>query len=60
MVRILAGAFLMARLACRRLEIDWSLCLTSWRSRPVIEVVLEDAPARKRQLIARLDAMFPF
>ena len=60
MIRILASALLMARLACRRLEVDWELCLALWRNRPVIEVVLEAPAERKQRLIERIDQMFPY
>ncbi len=31
----------MARLACQRLDVDWELVLRLWRSRPVIQVIVE-------------------
>lgn len=60
MVRFLASAFLMARLACQRLDVSWELCLHLWLNRPVIQVVLEEPGARREALIRRADAMYPF
>lgn len=53
MIKILVSAFLMARLACQQLDVDWELCLRLWRSQPVIEVVLEHPGAKP--LVERLD-----
>ncbi len=58
MIKILASACLMARLACQRLDVDWELCLRLWRSRPVIEVILEH-PGEK-PLMERLDEVLLF
>jgi hypothetical protein len=60
LIRLLAGAILMARLACQRLDVNWELCLHLWLHRPVIEVVLEDPRARREALVQRADAMYPF
>jgi len=60
LVKFLAGAVLMARLACQRLEINWDLCLHLWLTRPVVEIVQEDPAARRRAIVRRLDAMYPF
>ncbi len=60
MIRLVAGAYLMARLACRMLEVDWELCLALWRARPVIEVILEDPASRRQSLIERINTVYPF
>lgn len=60
MAKFLIGTFLMIRLACRQLEIDWALCLELWKNRPVIEVVHEDPAIRKQRLYKRIDTVFPF
>lgn len=60
MIKFLATTFLMVRLACRRLEVDWELCLAAWRNRPVIEVFLEAPATRRQALVERIDATFPF
>ena len=41
MIKILTSTLLMARLACQRLDVDWELVLRLWRSRPVIQVIVE-------------------
>ena len=60
MLRVFAGAILMARLACQRLEVDWELCLALWRAQPAIEIVLESPGARKGRLLERLDEVYPY
>ena len=59
-LKILTPVFLMARLAFRSLDVDWDLCLRLWRSRPVIEAILEDPVSRRDGLIQRLNVMYPF
>ncbi len=60
MIRYLAGAFLMTRLACQRLEVSWDLCLQIWLTRPAIEIVLEDPSARRRELVRHINEVYPF
>ncbi|MDP6777284.1 MAG: hypothetical protein QGI83_11025 [Candidatus Latescibacteria bacterium] len=57
MLKLVACALLMVRMACQRLEIDLELCFQLWRSRPVIEVVLEDPEGGRRQLEARIESL---
>jgi len=60
MLRVLAGAALMARLACQRLEVNWEICLAAWRALPAIEVVVECPADRRARLQVRLDEVFPY
>ena len=60
MIKILASTFLMIKLVCQRLDVDWELALALWRNRPAIEIVQEDPAARRQALHARIDAAFPF
>ncbi len=60
MIRFLAGAVLMARLASHRLDTSWDLCLRLWLTRPVVEIVLEDPARRRRALVRRLDEICSF
>ena len=57
MLKALACALLMARVACQRLEVDLELCFRLWRSRPVIEVVLENPDEGRRLLAARIESL---
>jgi hypothetical protein len=60
-IKHLAGIFLIARIACRRLPIDWDVAWSNWLKRPAIEIVLT-AAARPQQprLWRRLDEVYPF
>ena len=60
MVKLLGGAFLMARIACHRLDISWDLCFQLWRNRPIVEVVLESRAQRRQRFIERLNLIYPF
>ena len=60
MARILTGMFLMFRLASQRLDVDWALVTRLMYARPVVEVIVERPSEERRQLIERLDAMYPF
>ncbi len=56
-LKVLACVLLMVRVACQRLEVDLELCFRLWRTRPAIEVVLEDPGEAKRQLTARIESL---
>jgi hypothetical protein len=38
MTKIMAGAYLILKLICQRIEIDSDLVLIMWRNRPAIEI----------------------
>lgn len=58
-IRILTVSFIVARLACRRLDVSAELCLDLWRHRPPIVVSIDQAQLGWR-LRDRIDLMFPF
>ena len=63
MFKNLISALLICRLEFRRPAIDLELVLMLWRSRPVIEIVLDRIQERKRRRAAlhrRLDEVYPF
>ena len=63
MIRHLAGLFLIVRIACRRLPVDWDTALGAWLYSPAIEAVLEsrdELEKRQTRLTRRLDEVYPF
>ena len=60
MTRFFIGAWLMLKLASRRLDIDRDLFLLMWQNRAIIEVYDAGPSVRARRLSARIDAVFPF
>jgi hypothetical protein len=56
-LKVVASALLMVRMACQRLEIDLERCFQLWRTRPVIEIVLERPADGRRQMEARIESI---
>ena len=59
LIRILTVSYLVARLACRRLDVSAEFCLQRWRNRPPI-VVTMDRVVPDGSLRERIDTLFPF
>jgi hypothetical protein len=60
MINLVAGAFLMLRIACHRLDVSGEICIRLWQNRPIVEVVLEKPAQRRQRLTERLDLVYPF
>ncbi|NKB67643.1 MAG: hypothetical protein GKR89_11310 [Candidatus Latescibacteria bacterium] len=60
MLRNLIGAFLVCRLELRQFSLDIDLVLMEWRTRPVIQILLQEGEKTRSKLRRRLDEVYPF
>ena len=59
MTKFMAGAYLILKLICQRIEIDPDLVLVMWCNRPAIEIYEPGLSIRQSQLLHRVKNVLP-
>lgn len=54
------AGLLSLRMACLRLDVSVEQCLEIWRQRPAVVVVFEERDQGRRELVGRINQMYPF
>ena len=59
MTKFMAGAYLILKLICQRIEIDPDLVLVMWCNRPAIEIYEPDLSIRQSQRLHHIKNILP-